>query len=78
MTTMPATISKGDPPRKHVDFKPEAQVKELLTSLQDAVTGLTDEALREAGRLVIRAQRTPGALTELSGEIRKRKSQLHK
>ena len=48
---MPATMSKGAPPRKPVDHKAEAQVKEL---------------------------RTPGALTELSGEIRKRKSQLHK
>ena len=75
---MPATMSKGAPPRKPIDHKPETQVKELLASLQDSVTGLTDEALRELGRLVIRAQRTPGALTELSGEIRKRKSQLRK
>ena len=75
---MPATMSKGAPPRKPVDHKPDVQVKELLTSMQHTVTGLTDEALRELGRLVIRAQRTPGALTELTGEIRKRKSQLHK
>ena len=75
---MPSTMSKGAPPRKPVDPKPEAQFKEMLTSLQDTVTGLTDEALRELGRLVIRAQRTPGALTELSGEIRKRKSRLRK
>jgi hypothetical protein len=36
----------------------------------------SDDALRELGRLAIRAQRTPEALTVLSTEIRKRKAQL--
>ena len=35
-----------------------------------------DDALREIGRMTIRAQRTPAALTDLSSEIRKRKAQL--
>ena len=74
---MPATKSKESGTRKHTPVKPEAQVKELLTNVQHAATELTDDALRELGRLVIRAQRTPAALTELSGEIRKRKGQLH-
>jgi hypothetical protein len=31
---------------------------------------------RELGRLAVRAQRTPEALTEMSTEIRRRKTQL--
>jgi hypothetical protein len=73
---MPTTMAKVTPPHKAGEMKPDVQVKELWTSLQHAVTGLTDEGLRELGRLVIRAQRSPAALTELSGEIRKRRTQL--
>jgi hypothetical protein len=36
----------------------------------------TDEVLVELGKLAIRAQRSPGALRELSAEIRHRKGEL--
>ena len=74
---MPTTKSKASGAHKHTPVLPEAQVKELIGKLQQSATELTDDALRELGRLIIRAQRTPAALTELSGEIRKRKGQLH-
>ena len=71
---MPTTKERVE--RKPALGRPEAQVKEMLTTLQHTATDLTDDALRELGRFVIRSQRTPAALTELSGEIRKRKAQL--
>ncbi len=48
----------------------------------DSRTGATNSAtppmtlLRELGRLAVRAQRSPEALTELSEEITKRKAQV--
>jgi hypothetical protein len=36
----------------------------------------TDDVLVELGKLAIRAQRSPGALRELSGEVRRRKAEI--
>lgn len=38
---------------------------------------VSEDARRELGRMVIQAQRTPEALTELSSEIRRRKRALN-
>ena len=43
---------------------------------QKTLDAAADDALRELGRMTIRAQRSPEALTELSAEIRKRRGQL--
>ena len=44
--------------------------------LQSRLDRASDEARLELGRVVIRAQRTPEALTELAREIRHAKAQL--
>jgi hypothetical protein len=43
---------------------------------QDRVEHLSEEAWRELGRMAIRAQSSPEALTELAAEIRDRKREL--
>jgi hypothetical protein len=44
---------------------------------QSALQRASEDMRRESGRLALRAQRTPEALTAMSTEIRRRKSQLH-
>ena len=43
---------------------------------REQLGGTADDALRELGRWAIRAQRSPEALTELSKEISKRKTEV--
>jgi hypothetical protein len=43
---------------------------------QKALDAAADDGLRDLGLMTIRAQHSPEALTELSAEIRKRRSQL--
>ena len=57
---------------KELGSRGQDQVGEWQKSLDAAA----DDALRELGRMTIRAQRSPEALTELSAEIRKRRGQL--
>jgi hypothetical protein len=57
---------------KELGSRGQDQVGEWQKTLDAAA----DDALRELGRMAIRAQRSPEALTQLSAEIRKRRSQL--
>ncbi|MGZ6670896.1 MAG: hypothetical protein ACXVFM_00935 [Solirubrobacteraceae bacterium] len=57
---------------KELGSRGQDQVGEWQKTLDAAA----DDALRELGRMTIRAQRSPEALTELSAEIRKRRGQL--
>jgi hypothetical protein len=50
----------------------ESESAQFEQSIQDA----TEDARRELGRRAIRAQRSPEALSEMSAEIRRRRSQL--
>jgi ElaB/YqjD/DUF883 family membrane-anchored ribosome-binding protein len=50
--------------------------QDQVSEWQKTLDAAADDALRELGRMAIRAQRSPEALTELSGEIRKRRGQL--
>jgi hypothetical protein len=52
--------------------RPEDETSQWEGSLERA----SEEVRRELGRRAVRAQRTPDALTQLSTEIRKRRSQI--
>ena len=52
------------------------RVKEEADELQTRLDHATDEVRLELGRAVIRAQRTPEALSELAREIRRAKDDL--
>jgi hypothetical protein len=52
------------------------RLREEADDLQTRLEHASDEARLELGRVVIRAQRTPAALTELAREIRDAKEQL--
>lgn len=58
--------------RKDLGARAHDEADELQTRLEHA----SDEALKEFGRAVIRAQRSPEALTEMQAEIRDRKRKL--
>ncbi|HEX2468666.1 MAG TPA: hypothetical protein VHJ54_10720 [Solirubrobacterales bacterium] len=58
--------------REALSNRSHEQVKDWREQLGSAA----DDALRELGRLAIRAQRSPDALTELSKEITKRKAEV--
>jgi predicted nucleic acid-binding Zn-ribbon protein len=58
--------------REGLSNRSQDQVKDWREQLGSAA----DDALRELGRLAIRAQRSPDALTELSEEITKRKTEV--
>jgi uncharacterized protein YicC (UPF0701 family) len=76
----------GDELRVNVDHAVERLRKaatELRSRAEDeasdgegALEHASEEMRRELGRLAVRAQRTPEALTEMSTEIRRRKTQL--
>lgn len=58
--------------REDMTHRSQDQIKEWREQLE----GAADDALQELGRWAIRAQRSPDALTELSKEITKRKTQV--
>jgi hypothetical protein len=53
-----------------------SRAEDQTAQWEDTLERASEDALRELGRLAVRAQRTPEALTELSAEIRKRKAQF--
>ena len=53
-----------------------ARTRDEAGELQTRLERASEEALREFGRVAIRAQRTPEALTEMQAEIRDRKRKL--
>ena len=53
-----------------------SRMREEATDMEKAFARFGDDALREIGRMAIRAQRSKAALTDLSAEIRKRKAEL--
>ena len=78
--------TSGEDLRKQVDAA-RKRIRDVATDLRGrtdertatverAVTRVADEAWTQLATLAIRGLRDPGALTELSGEIRKRKTQL--
>ena len=52
------------------------RAQDQFAAWQEAIEQESDETRLEMGRDAVRAQRTPEALKELSGEIRKRESEL--
>lgn len=53
-----------------------SRAEDETSQFEESLERATEEVRRELGRRAIHAQRTPDALTELSAEIRKRRSQI--
>jgi len=53
-----------------------SQSSEQLSGWQHALEDAAEDARRDLGRVAVRAQRTPEALTALSREIRDRRAAL--
>jgi hypothetical protein len=53
-----------------------SRAEDEASDWEGALEHASEEMRRELGRLAVRAQRTPEALTEMSTEIRRRKTQL--
>jgi uncharacterized protein YicC (UPF0701 family) len=76
----------GDELRVNVDHAVErlrkaatelrARAEDEASDWEGALERASEEMRRDLGRLAVRAQRTPEALTDMSTEIRKRRSQL--
>lgn len=52
------------------------RMKDQAGEFQDMLESAPDDLRLEFGRRVVRAQRTPEALTALAGEVRRRKAEL--
>ena len=53
-----------------------SRTEDRVTEWEHTLRRETDDVLVELGRLAIRAQRSPGALRELSAEIRRHKAEI--
>jgi hypothetical protein len=61
---------------RHVASDLRSRAEDETSQWERSLERASEEVRRELGRRAVRAQRTPGALTELSTEIRKRRSQV--
>jgi hypothetical protein len=53
-----------------------SRAEDETSQFEESLERATEEVRRELGRRAVHAQRTPDALTELSAEIRRRRSQI--
>lgn len=61
---------------RHVASDLRSRAEDETSQWERSLERASEEVRRELGRRAVRAQRTPDALTELSTEIRKRRSQV--
>jgi uncharacterized protein YicC (UPF0701 family) len=61
---------------RHAASDLRSRAEDETSQWQQSLDRASEDVRRELGRRAVRAQRTPDALTELSTEIRKRRSQV--
>jgi signal transduction histidine kinase len=70
------TIDSAIKRLRQAAFDLRSRAEGETSQLEESLERASDDVRRELARRAIRAQRTPDALTELSAEIRKRRSQI--